>query len=115
MALASGQKRTLPISRAGSINPDDASDSRRHNGCRPDAPAQRAVSAAMSWSGASAVLVPVRLSQIRFPSILNSAPREVVGRQARTRVRNGLSGESGRITTLRDEERSKTIALVGSR
>src|SRR5258708_18410805 len=72
--------------------------------------AQRAASASMSWSGANALLVPVRHSRIRFPSILNSAPREVVGRQARTRVRNGLSGESGRITTLRVEASSESTA-----
>ena len=75
--------------------------------------AQRAGSASMSWSGASAVLVPVRHSRIRFPSILNSAAREVVGRQARTRVRNGLSGASGRITTLRVEASSESTAIWG--
>ena len=38
---------------------------------------------------------------------------EVVGRQARTRVRNGLSGESGRITTLRVEASSESTAIWG--
>ena len=74
---------------------------------------QRAASASMSWSGANALLVPVRHSRMRSPSILNSAPREVVGRQARTRVRNGLSGESGRITTLRVEASSESTAIWG--
>jgi hypothetical protein len=50
-------------------------------------PAQLADSASVSWSGANALLVPVRHSRIRFPSILNSAPRADVGRQASTRVR----------------------------
>src|SRR4030081_3661074 len=74
---------------------------------------QRAGSAWVSWSGANALVVPVRHSRIRFPSILNSALRADVGRQARTRVRNGLSGESGRITTLRVEASSEATAIWG--
>src|ERR1700692_2023893 len=62
--------------------------------------AQRAASASMSWSGANALLVPVRHSRIIFPSILNSVLREDVGRQTRTSVRNGFSGEGGRKHTL---------------
>src|SRR6202047_893207 len=61
---------------------------------------QRAARASMSWSDANALLVPVRHSRIRFPSILNSAPREVVGRQARTSVRNGFYGVGGLSLTL---------------
>src|ERR1700730_3084176 len=74
---------------------------------------QRAGSAAVSRSGANAFLGPVRHSWIRFPSILNSAPREDVDRQARTSVRYGLSGESGRITTLRVEASSECTAIWG--
>ena len=55
--------------------------------------------------------VPVKHSRIIFPSTLNSAPREDVDRQARTKVRNGLSGESGRITTLRVEASSDSTAI----
>src|ERR1700736_5568181 len=74
---------------------------------------QRAGSAAVSRSGADAFLGPVRHSRIRFPSILNSALREDVDRQARTNVRYGLSGESGRITTLRVEASSESPAIWG--
>src|SRR6202795_4219289 len=74
---------------------------------------QRAGSATVSRSGANAFLAPVRHSRIRFPSILNSAPREDVDRQARTSVRYGLSGESGRITTLRVEASSESTAIWG--
>src|SRR3981189_2437097 len=75
--------------------------------------AQGAASASISWSGANALLVPARQSRIRFPSILNSAPREVVGRQARTRVRNGLSGKEGGITTFRVEASFEFTAIWG--
>src|ERR1700730_1553698 len=56
---------------------------------------------------------PARHSRIRFPSILNSGPRADVGRQASTRVRNGFSGESERITTLRFEASSEATAIAG--
>ncbi len=72
--------------------------------------AQRAASASVA-SGANALLVPVRHPRTRFPSILNSALRKDVGRHARTRVRNGLSGASGRITTLRVEASSECTAI----
>src|SRR5258708_40246539 len=88
----------------------DTADRHRHGGCRRDAPAQRAASALEFWS---ALLEPARHSRIRFPSILNSALREDVGRQARTSVRNGLPGASDRITTLRGEASSETTAIYG--
>src|SRR5260370_34765760 len=102
MALASAQKERR-IDKCGPI-----ADRHRHGGCRRDAPAQRAASALEFWS---ALLEPARHSRMRFPSILNSAPREDVGRQARTSVRKGLSGESRRITTLRDEASSDSTAI----
>src|SRR5258708_34021234 len=76
---------------------------------------QRAGSVAVSRSGAIAFLGPVRHSWIRFPSILNSAPREDVDRQARTSVRYGLSGESGGITTFRVEARCGSTLTWGIR
>src|ERR1700722_12625658 len=72
---------------------------------------RRRLSWSVTASGANVVLVPVRHSRIRFPSSLNSSPREEVERQARTRVRNGLSGESGRTTTLRVEASSESTAI----
>src|SRR5260221_10465726 len=86
----------------------DAADRHRHGGC--DAPAQRAASALEFWS---ALLEPARHSRMRFPSILNSALREDVGRQARTSVRNGFSGESDPITTLRVEASFQATAICG--
>jgi hypothetical protein len=83
MALASAQKRMLPISRAGIDNYGPTLLAGvATNRCGRDAPAQPPRSGSVSWSGSNALLVAVRHSRIIFPSILNSTLREDVGRRA---------------------------------